>query len=268
MELQRQCEESVESKTRRDEEVEFRHGISVEKVSFSYDGKAPVIDGLDLSIRAGQTTAIVGPSGAGKTTLADLLMGLIAPNRGRILIDGTELVPERMKAWRAQIGYVPQDTFLFHDTLRMNLLWARPEATEEEMDRALELAAAEEFVSGLPAKLDTMLGDRGVLVSGGERQRIALARALLRKPALLILDEATSSLDSENEKRIQDAIETLHGKMTILVISHRLSTIREADIIHVIESGRLVESGTWDRLVADKNGRFSALCRAQGILTE
>jgi ATP-binding cassette subfamily C protein len=192
-------------------------------------------------------------------------MGLIAPNQGRILIDETELVPERMKAWRKQIGYVPQDTFLFHDTLRTNLLWAKPDATEEEMNRALGLAAAEEFVSGLPGRLDTILGDRGVLVSGGERQRIALARALLLKPTLLILDEATSSLDSENEKRIQNAIETLHGQMTILVISHRLSTIRGADIIHVVEGGRLVESGTWDRLVADKNGRFLVLCQAQGI---
>ena len=257
----------VESKTGKDENIEFRHGIRVERVSFSYDGKVPVINDLDLPIRAGQTTAIVGPSGAGKTTIADLLMGLIAPDQGRILIDETELVPERMKAWRKQIGYVPQDTFLFHDTLRTNLLWAKPEATEEEMNRALELAAAEEFVSGLPGRLDTILGDRGVLVSGGERQRIALARALLRKPTLLILDEATSSLDSENEKRIQNAIETLHGRMTILVISHRLSTIRGADIIHVVEGGRLVESGTWDRLVANKDGRFLALCQAQGILT-
>jgi ATP-binding cassette subfamily C protein len=265
MELQRQCEEAAESPTRKDENIEFRNAISVEKVSFSYDGRVPVIEDLDLSIRAGQTTAIVGPSGAGKTTLADLLMGLIAPNQGHILIDETELVSERMKAWRKQIGYVPQDTFLFHDTLRANLLWVKPDAKEEEMNRALELAAAEGFVSGLPGRLDTILGDRGVLVSGGERQRIALARALLRKPSLLILDEATSSLDSENEKRIQNAIETLHGQMTILVISHRLSTIRQADIIHVVEGGRLVESGTWDRLVADKNGRFLALCQAQGI---
>ena len=265
MELQRQCEEAVESKTQRDENIEFRHGIRVERVSFSYDGNASVVQNIDLFLEAGQTTAIVGPSGAGKTTIADLLMGLIAPNQGRILIDETELVPEQMKAWRKQIGYVPQDTFLFHDTLRTNLLWAKPDATEEEMNRALELAAAEEFVSGLPKGLDTILGDRGVLVSGGERQRIALARALLLKPTLLILDEATSSLDSENEKRIQNAIETLHGQMTILVISHRLSTIRGADIIHVVEGGRLVESGTWDRLVANKNGRFLALCQAQGI---
>jgi ATP-binding cassette subfamily C protein len=265
MELQRQCQEAAESKTEREERMEFHQGISVERVSFSYDGKAPVIHDVDLSIQAGKTTALVGPSGAGKTTFADLLMGLVAPNQGRILIDGAELVPERMKAWRKQIGYVPQDTFLFHDTLRTNLLWANPDANEAEMNRALELAAAGEFVSGLPERLDTMLGDRGVRVSGGERQRIALARALLRKPALLILDEATSSLDSENEKRIQNAIETLHGQMTILVISHRLSTIRNADRIHVVEEGRLVESGTWDRLASDPNGRFFALCQAQGI---
>jgi len=191
-------------------------------------------------------------------------MGLIVPDQGRILVDGMELSPERMKAWREQIGYVPQDTFLFHDTLRTNLLWAKPDAKEEEIIQSLKFAAAEESISGLPRGLDTILGDRGVLVSGGERQRLALARALLRKPSLLILDEATSSLDSENEKRIQNAIEKLHGKMTILIISHRLSTMRGADIIHVIEEGRLVESGTWNKLVA-KNGRFKELCKAQGI---
>ena len=127
------------------------------------------------------------------------------------------------------------------------------------------MAAAEEFVSRLPERLDTVLGDRGVLVSGGERQRLALARALLRRPRLLILDEATSSLDSENETRIQRAIEELHGQMTILVITHRLSTIRWADVIHVLEQGSLVESGTWNALLAKGNGRFRALCRAQGI---
>lgn len=132
------------------------------------------------------------------------------------------------------------------------------------MNQALKFAAAMEFVSGLPKGIETNLGDRGVLISGGERQRIALARALLRKPSLLILDEATSSLDSENEKRIRNAIENLHGRMTILLISHRLSTIRGADVIHVIEEGRLVESGTWDELIA-RNGRFKLLCEAQGI---
>lgn len=265
MELQKRCEEAAETEIQRYGKIDIGNGIRFKKVSFSYDANSPVIKDLDITIKAGQTTAIVGPSGAGKTTIADLLMGLIIPNEGSILIDGKEFAPKRMKVWREQIGYVPQDTFLFNDTLRGNLSWAKPDAKEEEINQSLKFAAAEEFISGLPKGLDTILGDRGVLVSGGERQRIALARALLRKPTLLILDEATSSLDSENEKRIHLAIEKLHGQMTILVISHRLSTIREADVIHVIEGGRLVESGTWDILMANKNGRFYEMCRAQGV---
>jgi len=265
MELQRRCEEAAEPGIQRGEKFQMRYGIRFERVSFNYDGNVPVVKNIDLVIEAGKTTAIVGPSGAGKTTVADLLMGLIVPNEGSILIDEKEFGPERTKAWRGQIGYVPQDTFLFNDTVKANLLWANHVANEEEINQSLRFAAAEEFVNGLPKGLDTILGDRGVLVSGGERQRIALARALLRKPSLLILDEATSSLDSENEKRIQKAIEELHGEMTILLISHRLSTIRGADIIHVIEDGRLVDFGTWDELITKENGRFQALCRAQGI---
>jgi ATP-binding cassette subfamily C protein len=265
IELQRRCEEAVEIETQRYEKIDIGNGIRFNKVSFSYDENSPVIKDLDLTINSGQTTAIIGASGAGKTTIADLLMGLIIPNQGSILIDEKSFSPERMKAWRKYIGYVPQDTFLFNDTVRANLLWASPGSSEEEINRSLRYAVAEEFVNGLPKRLDSILGDRGVLVSGGERQRIALARALLRKPSLLILDEATSSLDSENEKRIQKAIEKLHGQMTILVISHRLSTIRGADMIHVIEDGRLVESGTWDSLISKENGRFHAFCKAQGI---
>jgi ATP-binding cassette subfamily C protein len=265
MELQKRCEEAAETETQRYGKIDIGNEIELNKVSFSYDGTTPVIKDIDIAIKAGQTAAIVGPSGAGKTTIADLLMGLITPDGGRILIDGKEFGPESMKAWRYQMGYVPQDTFLFNDTLRANLLWAKPDAKEEEINQSLRFAAAEEFVNGLPKGLDTILGDRGVLVSGGERQRIALARALLRKPSLLILDEATSSLDSENEKRIQNAIETLHSQMTILIMTHRLSAVREADIIHVLEKGQLVESGTWGSLMANKNGRFFALCQAQGI---
>jgi ATP-binding cassette subfamily C protein len=267
MEIQRRCEAETEPKAEGTEKFTLQHHIRFEQVSFSYENqnKAPAIFNLNLTIKAGETTAIVGPSGAGKSTIADLVMGLIAPNQGRILVDGMGLSPERTKAWREKIGYVPQDTFLFHDTLRSNLLWAKPDASEEEIHQSLKFAAAEEFTSELPKRLDTILGDRGVLVSGGERQRIALARALLRKPSLLILDEATSSLDSENEKRIQNAIEKIHGQMTILVISHRFSTIRGADVIHVIEGGHLVESGTWDELISKENGRFHALYMAQGI---
>jgi len=267
MEIQQHCEAEAEPKTVGIEKFKLQHSVRFDRVSFSYDdqSKSPVISNLDLIINAGETTAIVGPSGAGKSTIADLVMGLIVPDHGRILVDGMELSPEMIKAWRNQIGYVPQDTFLFHDTLQTNLLWAKPDAKEQEINQALGFAAGEEFVSGLSKGVDTILGDRGVLVSGGERQRIALARALLRKPSLLILDEATNSLDSENEKRILNAIEKLHGHMTILIISHRLSTIRGADVIHVIEGGRLVESGTWDELISKENGRFRDLCRAQGI---
>jgi ATP-binding cassette subfamily C protein len=267
MEMQRRCQAAVEPKTDRLEKFKFQRGIQFEQVSFSYDGqgRSPAIRNVDLIIKAGETTAIVGPSGAGKTTIADLVMGLIVPNQGRLLVDGMELTPERIKALRDQIGYIPQDTFLFHDTLKNNLLWVKPDADEEEINQALGYAAAEKFVSGLPKGLETILGDRGTLVSGGERQRIALARALLRKPSLLILDEATSSLDSENENRIRNAIEKLHRQMTILIISHRLSTISGADFIHVIEDGRLVESGTWNELISKENGRFRYLCQAQGI---
>jgi len=267
MEMQQRCEAAAEPKAEGIEKFGLKQGIRFEGVTFSYDdqGITPVIRNLDFVIKAGETTAIVSPSGAGKTTIADLLMGLIVPNQGRILVDEKELNHERIKAWRDQIGYVPQDTFLFHDTLRTNLIWAKPDVDEEEINQALRFAAAEELISGLSKGLNTILGDRGVLVSGGERQRIALARALLRKPSLLILDEATSSLDSENEKRIQNAIERLHGQMTILIISHRLSTIRGADIIHVIEEGRLIESGTWDELVSKDNGRFRELYKAQCV---
>ena len=265
-EMQKLCEAEAESKIAKTGKMDFRNCIRFDKVCFCYfdQDKSPVIMNLDVMLKAGETTAIVGPSGAGKSTIADLVMGLISPSQGRIFVDEMKLTPEQRKAWREQIGYVPQDTFLFHDTLRANLLWVKPDASEDEMNQALKFAAATEFVSGLPRGIETNLGDRGVLISGGERQRIALARALLRKPSLLILDEATSSLDSENEKRIQSAIENLHGQMTILLISHRLSTIRGADIIHVIDEGRLIESGTWNELVA-KNGRFKNLCDAQGI---
>jgi len=242
--------------------------IELQDVSFDYGADATrpsAVRSLTLTLAAGATTAIVGPSGSGKTTLADLIMGLLVPSDGAILVDGIPLGPERLDAWREQIGYVAQEPFLLHDTVRANLLWARPEATEDDLWHALASASADVFVSALPDGLDTVVGDRGVLVSGGERQRLSLARALLRRPTLLILDEATSSLDSENEARIQRAIDQLHRQVTIVIITHRLSTIRNADVIHVVDGGRLMESGSWNELVALRSGRFRALCRAQGI---
>ena len=268
-EMQARCEAAAEPEPARSESIELREAMRLEGVSFSYQdsGEPLVISDLDLTIQAGKTTAIVGPSGAGKSTIADLVMGLIRPDEGRVLVDERPLRAEQRRAWRSKIAYVPQDTFLFHDTVRNNLLWARPDARDGEIREALRLAAAEDFVSRLPEGMETVLGDRGVRLSGGERQRLALARALLRKPSLLILDEATSNLDSENERRIQSAIEKLHGSMTILIITHRLFTTRGADVIYVLEQGRLVESGDIDTLIARKQGRFLELCKAQSIDT-
>jgi ATP-binding cassette, subfamily C, bacterial len=244
--------------------VELARSIRFEGVRFAYDAGLPdVVDGLEMEIEARRTTAVVGPSGAGKTTVADLVMGLVQPRAGRIVIDGRPLDEGWMRAWREGIGYVAQDTILFNDSVLANLRWARPESTEEEVWEALRLAAADGFVAALPEGLATRVGDRGVRLSGGERQRLALARALLRRPALLILDEATSALDAENERRIRDAIAALHGRMTILMITHRLPSVRDADVVHVIEGGRHVESGTWAELMERPGGRFRRLWASQ-----
>ena len=263
-----ECLAEAETEPRTTETLHFSRAIACRHVTFEYraDRESPALIDLSMAIAARETTAIVGPSGAGKSTLADLLLGLVAPASGEILVDDVPLTAERLVSWRSQIGYVSQDTYLFHDSVRANLLWASPGASDADIRTALAQAAAAEFVDQLPQGLDTVVGDRGVLLSGGERQRLSLARALLRKPRVLILDEATSSLDSENERRIQQAIDDLHEQITIIVITHRLSTIRNADVIHVLEQGRLVESGTWPTLTsAASPGRFRALCLAQGI---
>jgi ATP-binding cassette subfamily C protein len=245
--------------------LQLQSAIRFSQVSFSYHGSMEnlALRQVDLVLPAHQTIGLVGPSGSGKTTLADLIMGLLRPLAGTIFIDARPLGSELLHHWRSSIGYVPQETFLFHDTVRNNLLWARRDATQRELWTALELAAAADFVSALPRGLDTVLGDRGIRLSGGERQRLALARALLRRPALLLLDEATSSLDTETEQHIQDAIEGLHGEMTIVIISHRLSTIRRADHIVVLDRGQVVEAGTWKWLAQKEDGRFRELLEQQ-----
>ena len=231
------------------------------RVGFCYDKAARprTIEELDLVIPAGSTVAIVGRTGAGKSTIADLLLGLVTPEIGALEIDGTPLTGAILGPWRRSVGYVPQDNFLFNDTIRANLLWAWPEATQADMERALTIAAADEFLANLPLGLDTVIGERGIRLSGGERQRIGLARALLGRPTLLLLDEATSSLDYQTERAVQAAIERLHGSMTIVVIAHRLSTIRDADRIFVMNGGRLVQEGSWDTLARDRSGNFAEL---------
>ena len=267
VEAEAQCLAAAEPEATQHDDVTFETALDCRRVTFSYretPGR-PALEDVTLHMPAHTTTAIVGPSGAGKSTIADLLMGLVTPAHGSVLIDEMPLTPERLQSWRARIGYVAQETLLFHDTIRANLLWARPSATDEAIWQSLERAAAADFVRALPAGLDTVIGDRGVLVSGGERQRLSLARALLREPQVLILDEATSALDSENEQRIQAAIESLHEQITIVVITHRLSTIRNADQIYVIEAGRVRECGTWSSLLGDPTSRFRALSDAQGV---
>lgn len=237
--------------------------ITLRQASYTYpEGDRPAVADFTLTVRVGCTTALIGPSGAGKSTVVELLMGLLTPQAGAVEVDGVPLGSPYLASWRDQIGYVPQETFLFHETVRQNLLWAQPSANEGELWEALRMASAEDFVRRLPRGLDTLVADRGVRLSGGERQRLALARALLRRPALLILDEATSALDAENEDRIFAAVARLHGRMTIVIVSHRLSTIRGADVIYVLEDGRVAESGSWPALLA-RRGRLRALVEAQ-----
>jgi ATP-binding cassette subfamily C protein len=233
--------------------------IELKNISFAYEeGRAPALCDISLRIPANTSLAVTGPSGSGKSTLVDILIGLLHPDAGEVFVDDTAIDAQAIACWRGMIGFVPQETFLFRGTVRDNLLWSKPSASEAELWEALDCAAAD-FVRAMPKGLDSELGDRGVRMSGGERQRIALARALLRKPALLILDEATSSVDTETERRICSALEKLRGRMTIVTIAHRLSTIKTADRIVVIENGRLVEEGTFDELASRAGGRFAGL---------
>jgi len=245
-------------------ELELRREVRLENVSFRYDlaGERAAVRNVNLTIPARRMTALVGASGAGKSTVADLVLGLLTPNEGRVLADGEPLDAARLAAWRNSIGYVPQEPFLFHDTIRANLLWARPDATENDLRAVLRAAAAEEFVTRLPQGMDTIVGDRGVRLSGGERQRLTLARALLRRPTLLVLDEATSSLDHENERLVQEAIAKLHGELTLVVIAHRLSTVQQADQVIVLAEGRVVETGTPEELARREQGVFRRLMQS------
>lgn len=226
----------------------IREQISLKDLTIRYAGRdAPALNKVSLTFPARTTTAIMGPSGAGKSTLADVLMGLLAPDNGELRIDGALISGANRMRWRHSVAYVPQDVFLFHDTIRSNLLWGKAEATNSELSQALHLAAAD-FVTQLPQGINTVVGDGGVRLSGGERQRIALARALLCKPGLLILDEATSALDVENEARIRDAIVNLHGDLTVVIIGHRLMTLEHADQVVVLEAGRIVRQGMWQEI--------------------
>ncbi|MCX7646478.1 MAG: ABC transporter ATP-binding protein/permease [Rhodobacteraceae bacterium] len=225
-------------------------------------GLAPALEDCTLRIRAGAITGIVGPSGAGKSTLADILAGLRQPERGLFLVDGRALAAADLPRWRARTAYLPQEAFLLHASVAENLRIVRPGASDADLRAALDQAAAE-FVHDLPQGLDTPVGDRGARLSGGERQRIALARAFLRAPDLMILDEATSALDWESQQRVIAALRALAGRSTIVTIAHRPSMVAFAETIHILEAGRIVESGSREELTADPGGRLARMFRAE-----
>lgn len=237
--------------------------IQLRSVSLAYvPGSDPAVRDVCLSIRRGDTVALVGASGAGKSSLADLLVGIYDPTQGHILIDGVDLMDIDLQSWQQKLGVVSQDTFLFNASIAYNIAFGTPGATEAEIEAAAAKAQAAGFISALPNGFDTLIGERGYRLSGGQRQRISLARAILRDPELLVLDEATSALDSQSERLVQQAIEQFEGQHTVLVIAHRLSTIVNADLICVMDDGKIVERGNHSELMAT-NGRYATLWQQQ-----
>jgi ABC-type multidrug transport system fused ATPase/permease subunit len=217
--------------------------VRFEEVSLAYDGRRPAVSGISFEAKPGQIIALLGATGAGKSTITYLISRFYDPTSGRVTIDGYDLRQVKRASLRRQIGVVLQETVLFSDTVRENIAFGRPQATEEEIVAAAQAAQAHDFILAMPEGYDTMVGERGVTLSGGQKQRLAIARALLTDPAILILDDATASVDSETERAIQVALERLMAGRTTFIIAHRLSTMRRADLILVLEHGRLVARG-------------------------
>jgi ABC-type multidrug transport system fused ATPase/permease subunit len=266
--------EIMDTKTEDDQDREHapltdvRGDVAFDRVSFSYVSGQPVLHEVSFSAPAGTTTALVGSSGSGKSTTLSLLMAFAKPDSGRILIDGQDLASTRIRDYRSHLGVVMQDNFLFDGTVKENIAFAKPGATDAEVRLAAKIAHCDEFVDRFPKGYDTIVGERGVKLSGGQRQRVAIARAIIADPRILILDEATSSLDSETEALIRDGLTALRSGRTTFVIAHRLSTIESADQILVLEGGRIVERGRHEELLA-LGGRYRQLYNRQyGLETD
>jgi len=241
----------------------LQSGIELRNVSYTHKSKGAItVSDISLSVAKNKTTAIVGPSGAGKSTLIDLFLRLYDVDSGAILIDGMDIKEYDISSFLGKVGFVGQETFIYNASLKDNIAFG----TDYDMDQiteAAQLANADGFIQQLAQGYDTIVGDRGIRLSGGERQRIAIARAMIRKPKILVLDEATSSLDNISEGIVQEAIDRISESCTTLVVAHRLSTIRNADVIYVIDGGRIVESGTHEQLVSGK-GKYRELYSKQG----
>lgn len=242
----------------------LQHGIRFQDVHFRYDPARSVLSGVTLEIPRGEVVALVGSSGAGKSTAMDLVARFYDPTGGRIEVDGVDLRDLTVHSWRDQLGVVTQETILFHDTVRHNIAYAREDADDEAVEAAARAANAHAFIERLPQGYDTVIGDRGVRLSGGERQRLAIARALLRNPPVLLLDEATSALDTESERLVQAALDRLMQDRTVLVIAHRLSTVQHANRIVVLEKGRIVAIGTHGSLI-EQDGLYRRLYNLQFV---
>jgi ATP-binding cassette subfamily C protein len=243
--------------------MKFEDRIELKSVTYLYENTAnPSCDSISLSIRKNSCVGLVGSTGAGKTTISNLITGLLNPLKGEVLVDGQN-IQSQLRSWQVQIGYVPQSIYLMDDTIQGNVAFGvnRENVKENKVWEALKLAQVDNFVRDLPNQLDTVVGENGVRLSGGQRQRIGIARALYRDPQLLVLDEATAALDNETERALMDAIETLSGKKTIILIAHRLTTVKRCDVVFYLDNGQLIDSGTHESLLR-KNADFKKMAQA------
>jgi ABC-type multidrug transport system fused ATPase/permease subunit len=263
--LNEKMEDETSGRTVKLDRIEGR--VAFEDVGFAYDVNKPVLYDVSFQSDPGTVTALVGPSGAGKSTIIGLIAAFYVPTSGRVLVDGVDLSTVRLDSYRTQLGVVLQETFLFDGTIRENVAFARPQASEEEILAACRVARVDEFAEGFENKYDTIVGERGVKLSGGQKQRVSIARAILADPRILILDEATSSLDSESEALIQEGLRYLMRGRTTFVIAHRLSTVRRADQILVVEAGKIIERGTHQSLYAAGGRYYDLYTKQHGVET-